>query len=131
MQNRATLYYKGSFSAAHFLPNYEGPCHNLHGHSFECEVWLSGPINAESGMVLDFRYIKNIIASLDHGLLNEKLANPTAELVAWWLLHKIPLADKVRVWESDHSYAEVEKTYDDRLRELSTPERERLLQGRW
>jgi len=82
-------------------------------------------------MVLDFRYIKNIIASLDHGLLNEKLANPTAELVAWWLLHKIPLADKVRVWESDHSYAEVEKTYDDRLRELSTPERERLLQGRW
>lgn len=60
------------FEMSHILSNYDGPCGNLHGHSYKClvtftadEEYLSG------GMVADFGVVKRIvneiiIDKLDH-----------------------------------------------------------------
>lgn len=88
-----------------------------------------------TGMVLDFRYIQRVIDDFDHSLLNEILALPTAENVAKRLQRDLPLAYRIRVWESDHSYAEVEKdalqTYHNTIKSLTPAERKRLSEGSW
>jgi 6-pyruvoyltetrahydropterin/6-carboxytetrahydropterin synthase len=55
-----------SFEMAHALWNYDGPCKNVHGHSYKLFVTLSGipvndPQNPKNGMVIDFTDLKNII----------------------------------------------------------------------
>jgi len=55
-----------SFEMAHVLSNYDGPCRNVHGHSYKLFVTLSGiPIydssNPKNGMVIDFTDLKNIV----------------------------------------------------------------------
>lgn len=55
-----------SFEMAHVLWNYDGPCRNVHGHSYRLFVTVSGsPLNDRSdprdGMVLDFTDLKKII----------------------------------------------------------------------
>jgi 6-pyruvoyltetrahydropterin/6-carboxytetrahydropterin synthase len=54
------------FEMAHVLWNYDGPCRNVHGHSYRLFVTLSGfPVdeqdNPKNGMVLDFTDLKKII----------------------------------------------------------------------
>jgi len=51
---------------AHVLGNYDGPCRNVHGHSYRLFVTLSGvPVNdadnPKNGMVIDFTELKNIV----------------------------------------------------------------------
>lgn len=103
------IYISRKIAAAHWLPNYPGPCSRLHGHTFLIEVWLEGPIDTETGMVVDFRIVKNIIDTLDHRLLNDYIEMPTAENIAKYYFRAIPLCVKVRVWESDSCFAEVKK----------------------
>jgi len=55
-----------SFEMAHALLNYDGPCRNVHGHSYRLFVTLSGvPSNDQedpkNGMVIDFTILKNIV----------------------------------------------------------------------
>jgi len=103
----ATVYLKHEISAAHWLEGYDGPCVNLHGHTFLIEVWCKGPIQ-DDGMVIDFKQIKDILNEYDHRTLNFVMdVQPTAENFAVLLLSKIPFAIKVRVWESGKAYAEV------------------------
>jgi 6-pyruvoyltetrahydropterin/6-carboxytetrahydropterin synthase len=86
-----------TFEAAHRLPNVAPghKCGRLHGHSFRCEVHVSGPPGAKSGWVLDFADIKTAYAPLhdilDHNFLNdiEGLSNPTSENLARWLWMRI------------------------------------------
>jgi 6-pyruvoyltetrahydropterin/6-carboxytetrahydropterin synthase len=57
-----------TFEMAHVLGNYDGPCRNVHGHSYRLFVTISGtPVNDSSspknGMVMDFTDLKNIILS--------------------------------------------------------------------
>ena len=33
-----------SFSSAHRLPHYDGPCHNLHGHTWKAVFVIEGNI---------------------------------------------------------------------------------------
>lgn len=60
------------FEAMHWLPGHP-KCGWPHGHSYILEVTVAGPIN-ESGMVVDFGELKNLMApilkDLDHGCLN-------------------------------------------------------------
>jgi 6-pyruvoyltetrahydropterin/6-carboxytetrahydropterin synthase len=54
------------FEMAHALLNYDGPCRNVHGHSYRLFVTLSGtplddPGNPKNGMVIDFTDLKNIV----------------------------------------------------------------------
>ena len=85
------------FEAAHRLPNVppEHKCARLHGHSFRCEVHVSGPLDPKLGWVLDFADLKNvvqpIIGQLDHRYLNEieGLENPTSENLAIWIWERL------------------------------------------
>jgi 6-pyruvoyltetrahydropterin/6-carboxytetrahydropterin synthase len=54
------------FEMAHVLWNYDGPCKNVHGHSYRLFVTLSGnPVedaeNPKNGMVIDFTDLKKIV----------------------------------------------------------------------
>jgi 6-pyruvoyltetrahydropterin/6-carboxytetrahydropterin synthase len=67
------------FETAHALWGYDGACRNIHGHSYELSVTVSGtPItdtaSAKLGMVMDFGDLKRIIKEqivdpFDHALL--------------------------------------------------------------
>jgi len=119
---RAVVVKKCSFDAAHFLPNYVGKCANMHGHHWVVELGVEGVIDPETGMVIDFgelsRFLKGtVVAKLDHQLVNEVVATPTAELIAYWIrlsweLWRVEAClavdlSFVRVWETEDSYAEV------------------------
>jgi 6-pyruvoyltetrahydropterin/6-carboxytetrahydropterin synthase len=54
------------FEMAHALWNYDGPCRNVHGHSYRLFVTISGvplndPKNPKNGMVMDFTDLKDIV----------------------------------------------------------------------
>jgi len=55
-----------SFEMAHALMDYDGPCKNIHGHSYRLDVTVAGyPIveagNPKLGMVIDFGQLKSIV----------------------------------------------------------------------
>lgn len=72
-----------TFEMAHALWNYDGPCRNVHGHSYRLFVTLSGvpvddPENPKNGMVIDFTDLKSIVRNeivnvFDHALVVCKL----------------------------------------------------------
>lgn len=111
------LYIDSTIAAAHYLPNYPGACQNMHGHTWRIEVWLQGEVDPTTGMLVDFRFVKDIVNFCDHCVLNEVLPQeylpPTAENLATYFLRMIPQATKVRVWESNHCYAEVDNVSSD------------------
>ena len=45
------------FEAAHRLPLHPGKCFNLHGHSYRFSLTLDLPVDAETGMTIDFAEI--------------------------------------------------------------------------
>lgn len=100
------------FSAAHKLPNYDGKCKNLHGHTFSLEVAVAGEIDEKTGMVIDFKNIKEIvnvevIASLDHSFINDIIDNPTAENIIIWIWTRLSNKLKLfhlKLYESPTSY---------------------------
>jgi 6-pyruvoyltetrahydropterin/6-carboxytetrahydropterin synthase len=54
------------FEMAHVLWNYDGPCRNVHGHSYRLFVTIAGPpiydpANPKNGMVIDFTDLKRIV----------------------------------------------------------------------
>jgi 6-pyruvoyltetrahydropterin/6-carboxytetrahydropterin synthase len=67
----------------------------VHGHSFQIEVHVAGPLDATLGWVIDFADIQRawqpIHARLDHRYLNEVegLENPTSELLAQWIWQRL------------------------------------------
>ncbi|NOQ27105.1 MAG: 6-carboxytetrahydropterin synthase QueD [Bacteroidales bacterium] len=73
-----------NFEIAHALWNYDGPCANIHGHSYRMFVTVIGePINdgenPKNGMVIDFGDLKKIIKQeiiipLDHAIILNKKA---------------------------------------------------------
>ena len=88
------------FEMAHALMNYNGPCRNIHGHSYYLYVTLIGEPHpergsSEAGMVLDFGQLKNIIKTsivedLDHALLlNDQ--TPATEIAALKNFNKVVL----------------------------------------
>lgn len=72
------------FEMAHALLGYDGPCKNIHGHSYKLDVTVVGKVkedtsDSDEGMVIDFGIIKDIVKELiideyDHSLvLNDKM----------------------------------------------------------
>lgn len=106
-----------SFSAAHRLPHYDGPCHNLHGHTWKAVFIIEGPVQ-QDGMVCDFKVIKKLLDDQlpDHRFLNDEVENPTAENLAQYLFKKAgeKLAEKglklktLEIWESENAAAIME-----------------------
>lgn len=100
------------FEAAHWLPTVPPghQCGRPHGHSYEIDVHVAGPMDPDHGWVVDFgqisKVVKPVVAELDHRCLNEVsgLDNPTSELLAQWLWQRIapavPLLIAVAVRET-------------------------------
>lgn len=109
-----------TFSAAHRLPDHEGKCFRLHGHTYGLEVTVEGvpqQSGPASGMVMDFAELRRLVGEiivdrLDHQLLNEIFDFvPTVEAVASWIFTclreaGLPIA-KVRLAEGLNSWVEV------------------------
>lgn len=101
-----------TFEAAHRLPNVpkEHKCWNLHGHHYRVRLEVDGEIHPVTGWVIDFAMIDAmataVTTQLDHHYLNEikGLENPTAELIAQWILDVMRLTIlnvcRVTVWET-------------------------------
>lgn len=70
---------KFTFEAAHALEGYDGPCREIHGHSYRLLVTVKGSPSAAAtdpkcGMVLDFGVLKRIVGEeivsrFDHALV--------------------------------------------------------------
>jgi len=112
------------FASAHQLVGYEGPCENIHGHTWKVRISLIGNDLDKLGMLFDFKkartILKDILSDFDHKNLNEikyfGKENPTAENIARTIYGlyndkiKEPGAggvslSKVTVWESETTCA--------------------------
>lgn len=60
----------------HVLPNYDGPCGNLHGHRVKVICSFEGSVspNRETGMVEDFSYLKQIMMREIHDVMDHGFA---------------------------------------------------------
>jgi 6-pyruvoyltetrahydropterin/6-carboxytetrahydropterin synthase len=58
------------FEASHQLIKHKGKCSRLHGHSWVLEVTVSGEVDEETGFVMDYadigEIVKPLIDALDH-----------------------------------------------------------------
>lgn len=81
----ATIGKQFVFHAAHRLPNHDGLCKDLHGHSYKMEVLVTKPVvppdvhspMPNEGMVLDFQVIKDIYREHIEPLVEHKFLNET------------------------------------------------------
>ena len=84
---------KFTFDMAHALYGYDGPCKNIHGHTYHLSVTLKGtPIqdngDVKLGMVVDFGDLKTIVKETileiyDHALvLNEDAPYSKSEVIS-------------------------------------------------
>jgi 6-pyruvoyltetrahydropterin/6-carboxytetrahydropterin synthase len=89
-----------TFEASHQLPNHDGKCKHLHGHSWHGKLIVEGQrLNLKGpkvGMLVDYgdlsimvRYLRDEF--LDHYHLNESLGmeNPTSENIARWIFKQL------------------------------------------
>ena len=101
-----------TFAAGHALRNYKGKCENVHGHNFKVQVTIEGERLDDTGLLVDFIDVKNlmgaVIERLDHQFLNEvapfDVKNPSAENIAEYFDQKMmsalsdtPVSEGIRV----------------------------------
>ena len=108
---KLTVSRKAHFNAAHRLYNSNwsddkndqvfGKCNNpnFHGHNYELIVSVTGPVNVDTGYVIDMTLLKQIIKqevedNLDHKNLNLDVkefesVNPTAENICIYIYNNI------------------------------------------
>lgn len=82
------------FQAAHCLPDHAGKCRNVHGHSYRLDVSVERPVDAKSGMAIEFADVKavvleRVVLPLDHSLLNDTVENPTTERMCLWIWRRL------------------------------------------
>ena len=108
-----------TFEAAHHLHNYVGECSNTHGHSYKLQVTVKGEPDPVTGLLIDFKLLKNIINDciiykLDHINLTDYFddMNTTVENLCYWAWYEIMSClpndialHKVRIWETQSCYA--------------------------
>lgn len=81
-----------TFEMAHALWNYDGPCRNIHGHSYQLYVTVIGRTNDDAsspklGMVMDFSDLKqivneNIVEHFDHSVVvSTRASQPEIERI--------------------------------------------------
>lgn len=133
-EKRVAVFRKEHFNAAHRLHNPAwsdeknkavfGLCNNpnYHGHNYELIVQVTGPVDPETGYVVDLKYLSDLIKThvsdrFDHQNLNldtEEFAhlNPTAENIALVIYDKLraeldsKLDLKIRLYETERNFVE-------------------------
>ena len=94
---------------------------NYHGHNYELDVSVEGPVNAQTGYVVDLGLVKRIVEErvlthLDHKNLNLDVPefatlNPTTEniVVVIWRMLDGAFPEKLKkliLWETPRNYVE-------------------------
>ncbi len=95
---------------------------NFHGHNYIIETWLDGPLDPETGYVIDLKILKDILYKeilhrFDHRNLNLDCKEfegiiPTAEniTVVFWNILREKIDSKygltVRIWETENNIFE-------------------------
>lgn len=134
MGQHLAVFRKEHFNAAHrlFNPDWDdernravfGKCSNpnYHGHNYDLEVKVTGPVDPVTGFVIDMKVLSDLIQMhvldlMDHKNLNLDLPhfaklNPTAENICI-VIHDIlraqlptHLALTVRLFETERNYVE-------------------------
>jgi 6-pyruvoyltetrahydropterin/6-carboxytetrahydropterin synthase len=125
-----------TFNAAHRLnnPNWSdekntavfGKCNspNYHGHNYTVETWVEGPIDPETGYVIDLSELKQILKEeveepFDHRNFNLDVPeftnlNPTSENIAKVIYQKLKPRLKqfklvIRLYETENNFVEYTK----------------------
>jgi len=134
MSKIVSVFRKAHFNAAHrlHLPNLSdeenqqifGKCNNayFHGHNYDLEIKVTGPVDEKTGYVIDLKILNNLIENevcerFDHKNLNLdteefKTLNPTAENIAIviYTILKPELATNlslsVRLYETPRNFVE-------------------------
>jgi 6-pyruvoyltetrahydropterin/6-carboxytetrahydropterin synthase len=114
---KTTISREFKFDSAHNLVHYKGKCENLHGHTYRLRVTLAGSTDADSGMIMDFGIIKQIVEDkvidkLDHHYINDFVENSTAENIIRWIWNELkgPLSGEtyhlyeLKLWETENSF---------------------------
>lgn len=95
-----TIVRRYEIQSAHRLPFVPDghKCGRMHGHTYEFEVSLRGPVDPTLGWLIDFAGVDvvvndMVVKRLDHRVLNEieGLENPTSELIAWWIWQRLSI----------------------------------------
>lgn len=123
---------RATFAAAHILcrPDWTdeknrevfGACVTDHGHNYVIEVTVGGPLDSETGMVVNLRQVDSVLRrffvdAVDHRHLNRDVdflqgINPTAENIAVAAFQRLEPhfrpahLVKVRIVESENNAAE-------------------------
>lgn len=127
-----------TFNSAHRLnnPNWSaeknktvfGKCNspNFHGHNYVVETWVEGPIDPDTGYVIDLGELSQIMKEevedpFDHRNLNLDVPdfaqlNPTAENIALVIFRKIKprlsgYKVAVRLYETQNNFVEYTEDY--------------------
>ena len=124
---------RATFAAGHILCHDEwsdernrevfGACATDHGHNYVIEVPVSGPLDTETGMIVNLKHVdavlrREFIEAVDHRHLNRDVefmrgVMPTAENVALAAFHRLEphlkpgRLLKVRIVETENNSAEV------------------------
>jgi 6-pyruvoyltetrahydropterin/6-carboxytetrahydropterin synthase len=133
MAHKATVIKKVEFEAAHFLPKYSymGKCNSIHGHSYKMFISIKEDINQTTGIVIDFKTIKEAVKpcldKLDHCLLNDYIEIPTAENIILWVWKQLSEnglrgISSIELWETENCRCIINKDDLDKdvLREWET-----------
>lgn len=91
------------FEASHILPKHPGKCSRLHGHSWVLHVFVEGPVDPETGFVMDYadisEAVKPVIDYIDHTHLGQIIEG---ELEGLWtrpeLANIYPSSENLLVW---------------------------------
>ena len=103
-----------TFDSSHYLPDYDGNCRNMHGHTYRLSVDVRDDRGKEfyevgdaisyenpnqwkdhtcKGMVMDLKTlraeVKKVISELDHNHLNRIINNPTAENILVYIYYNL------------------------------------------
>jgi 6-pyruvoyltetrahydropterin/6-carboxytetrahydropterin synthase len=126
----ASLTRRVSFAAAHRYrrPEWDdatnratfGPCanENYHGHSYNCDVTVTGPIDPVTGMVIDLGFLDRVLSvevhqRFDHRNINLDVPDfaegrlvPTGENLARYIFQRVQAALGDRATVSEVTVAE-------------------------
>lgn len=107
------------FETAHQLTEaYSEICKQIHGHSYKAEITFENDIDPETGMIIDFKQMKEILQTVvdkyDHKFFTKETfggLNPTAENMAMDIFKMVKkqyvFIKKVKLWETDTCFCEV------------------------
>jgi 6-pyruvoyltetrahydropterin/6-carboxytetrahydropterin synthase len=129
MNKRVSVYRKEHFNAAHRLhnpawdeeKNYAvfGKCNNpnYHGHNYEIDVKITGEPGADTGYVIDLKFLsdlvkENVLDKLDHKNLNLDIPE---------FAHLNPSVENIAILIYDILRSKIDKKLDLQIRLYETP----------